>query len=188
MVHSFKQYPFPVTALGCLFLAGKVEETPKKCKDICAKAAEHNPSVFSSKTLVEEVFAIEKQMLQTLRFDLHVEHPYTFLLQYAKPLKLDKQQKALLVQTAWTFINDSQSTTLCLLWEPEIVAIALMYLSIKMNSMENLIDWEGRTSRDEQWWDMYVANLTTTMMEEICHKVLDYYQQVNSQNSSQAAF
>ncbi len=23
-----------MTALGCLFLAGKVEETPKKCKDL----------------------------------------------------------------------------------------------------------------------------------------------------------
>lgn len=34
MFHSFKQFPRYVTACCCLFLAGKVEETPKKCKDI----------------------------------------------------------------------------------------------------------------------------------------------------------
>lgn len=34
MFHSFQQFPRYVTACCCLFLAGKVEETPKKCKDI----------------------------------------------------------------------------------------------------------------------------------------------------------
>ena len=34
MFHSFKEFPRYVTACCCLFLAGKVEETPKKCKDI----------------------------------------------------------------------------------------------------------------------------------------------------------
>ena len=32
MFHSFKKFPRHVTATCCLFLAGKVEETPKKCK------------------------------------------------------------------------------------------------------------------------------------------------------------
>lgn len=27
---------------------------------------------------------IERVLLQTIKFDLHVEHPYTFLLQYQK--------------------------------------------------------------------------------------------------------
>lgn len=31
-------YLFQVTACSCLFLAGKVEETPKKCKDIIKTA------------------------------------------------------------------------------------------------------------------------------------------------------
>lgn len=38
MFHSFKQFPRYVTACCCLFLAGKVEETPKKCKDIIKTA------------------------------------------------------------------------------------------------------------------------------------------------------
>lgn len=63
-----------------------------------------------------------------------------------------------------------------------------MYLAFKMTGMESeQIDWEGRSSRADQWWDHYVANLTTEMMEEICHKVLDYYQQVNVGNAAQSA-
>lgn len=38
-----------MTALGCLFLAGKVEETPKKCKDITAIAEECFPEMFKTK-------------------------------------------------------------------------------------------------------------------------------------------
>lgn len=36
------------------------------------------------------------------------------------------------------------------------------------------IDWNNRNS-DEQWWEAYVANLTIPMMEDVCHKILDYY-------------
>ncbi len=40
MYHSFKEYNRYLTAMGCLFLAGKVEETPKKCKDLIQSAKE----------------------------------------------------------------------------------------------------------------------------------------------------
>ncbi|CAF4682095.1 unnamed protein product, partial [Rotaria magnacalcarata] len=38
MFHSFKQYPRYATATCCLFLSGKVEETPKKIRDIMKTA------------------------------------------------------------------------------------------------------------------------------------------------------
>ena len=34
-----------------------------------------------------------------------------------------------LVQMAWTFINDSLCTSLCLQWEPQIIAVAVMFLA-----------------------------------------------------------
>lgn len=34
MVQSFREFDRWVVAAACLLLAGKVEETPKKCKDI----------------------------------------------------------------------------------------------------------------------------------------------------------
>jgi hypothetical protein len=66
---------------------------------------------------------IERVLLQTVKFDLQVEHPYKCLLQYAKIFKIDRELKRNIVQMAWTFLNDSLSTTLCLQWEPEVRAV-----------------------------------------------------------------
>lgn len=35
----------------------------------------------------EEVMTFERMLLQTIKFDLMVEHPYKYMLQYAKALK-----------------------------------------------------------------------------------------------------
>lgn len=94
--------------VSSLFLAGKVEETPKKCKDIIkvAKASLSETqfqqfgddakvilqtNTFTTQLLVvliqEEVMTLERILLQTIRFDLQVEHPYGYLIKYAKALK-----------------------------------------------------------------------------------------------------
>ena len=48
----------------------------------------------------------ERILLQTIKFDLQVDHPYSYLLKYAKTLKGDKTKIQQLVQMAWTFVND----------------------------------------------------------------------------------
>lgn len=35
----------------------------------------------------EEVMVLERILLQTIKFDLQVEHPYMFLMRYVKQLK-----------------------------------------------------------------------------------------------------
>lgn len=75
MFHSFKTFPRYVTACCCLFLAGKVEETPKKCKDIIKKAQSLlSPQKFQSfgDDPKEEVMTLERILLQTIKFDLQV--------------------------------------------------------------------------------------------------------------------
>ena len=63
-------------------------------------------------------------LLQTIKFDLQVDHPYTSILLFAKSLKGDRNKLQKMVQMSWTFVNDSLCTTVCLQWEPEIIAIA----------------------------------------------------------------
>lgn len=65
--------------------------------------------------------------------ELQVETPHQFLLKYAEAsfkagerLKIEN-----LVQTAWAFVNDSLVTTLCLQWEPEVIAIAMIRLAVR---------------------------------------------------------
>ncbi|XP_045498977.1 cyclin-K [Colias croceus] len=177
MFHSFRTFPRYITACCCLFLAGKVEETPKKCKDIIKVAKsllnEHKFSTFGDDPK-EEVMTLERILLQTIKFDLQVEHPYGYLLKYAKCLKGDKAKLQKMVQMAWTFVNDSLCTTLCLQWEPEVVAVALMFLAGKLSKFE-VVDWNGRAPKHTAWWDMFVEDITMELLEDICHQVLDLY-------------
>ncbi|XP_058819889.1 cyclin-K [Topomyia yanbarensis] len=184
MFHSFKTFPRYVTACCCLFLAGKVEETPKKCKDIIKTAR----SMLTDQKFVsfgedpkEEVMTLERILLQTIKFDLQVEHPYSFLVKYAKCLKGDSAKLQKMVQMAWNFVNDSLSTTVSLQWEPEIIAVALIYLASKLSKF-TVVDWVGKQSEHLKWWDMFVQDVTMEILEDICHQVLDLYQQPNNES------
>ncbi|XP_042234593.1 cyclin-K-like isoform X2 [Homarus americanus] len=186
MVHTFQSFPRHVTACCCLFLAGKVEETPKKCRDIMKTAKSLMDEVTWAEFGTdprEEVMTLERILLQTIKFDFIVEHPYTYLLKYAKCLKGDKKKLPNMVQMAWTFVNDSLCTTLCLQWEPEIIAIALMYLAGKLSKFE-VTDWNGRTPKHQRWWDMYVEGISMELLEDICHQVLDLYSPNRSESGS----
>lgn len=70
-----------------------------------------------------------------------------------------------MVQMAWTFINDSLCTMICLQWEPEIVAIALMYLASRLGKC-TITDWGGKKGvENEKWWDQFVEDLNVDVLE-----------------------
>ncbi|TRY77570.1 hypothetical protein DNTS_007212 [Danionella cerebrum] len=175
--------PAKVTGACCLFLAGKVEETPKKCKDIIKTARSLLNDVQFAQfgdDPKEEVMVLERILLQTIKFDLQVEHPYQFLLRYAKQLKGicsagDKNKVQKLVQMAWTFVNDSLCTMLSLQWEPEIIAVAVMYLAGRLCKFD-IQEWTSKQST-RRWWEQFVQDVPVELLEDICHQILDLYSQ-----------
>lgn len=157
-------------ATCCLFLAGKVEETPKKVKDILKHARTYLESrhlrtylPYFDDECIGEILTYEKILLQTVKFDLQVDHPYNHLLKYAKTLQGNQERIRSIVQMTWAFINDSFCTTLCLEWEPEIIAIALMYLSSKLTQIDTR-EWINDTD-SVNWWDQFVQNLNVQTLE-----------------------
>lgn len=134
--HSFNTFNRWVICVSCLFLAGKVEETPKKCKDLSKVAYDCllelnkiNGHPVPEQITKDIILLHEKILLQTIYFDLNVEHPYSFLLSYAKKMNGSKEQINEIVQISWSFINDSYSTHACLLYKPEIIALTTLKLS-----------------------------------------------------------
>ncbi|XP_069028541.1 cyclin-K-like [Embiotoca jacksoni] len=183
MFHSFKQFSRYVTAGCCLFLAGKVEETPKKCKDIIKTARSLLNDVQFAQfgdDPKEEVMVLERILLQTIKFDLQVDHPYQFLLRYAKQLKGDKNKVQKLVQMAWTFVNDSLCTLVALQWEPQIIAVSVMYLAGRLCKFD-IQDWTRQSTR--RWWEQFVHDVPVEVLEDICHQILDLYSQAKQQLS-----
>jgi len=176
MKHSFKKFHRYVVATCCLFVAGKVEETPKKCKDLM-KAAKANLAesqwVHFGEYPRDEVMTLEKVLLHSIQFDFQVEHPYKYLLRYVKALKAPQDKMKVMMQMAWTFVNDSLSTTLCLLWEPQIIAVAVMHLSGRLNKFTPS-DW-STSHQSGKWWEKFVPGVERNILDEICHKILDQY-------------
>lgn len=82
-----------IIATTCLFLAGKVEETPKKLKDVintCYQLRQENQVPLTKETyetLRKTILQNEYSVLKALHFDLTVEHPYKYLLFFIKSIQ-----------------------------------------------------------------------------------------------------
>ncbi|RMX40731.1 hypothetical protein pdam_00015962 [Pocillopora damicornis] len=135
MVQSFKNFPRWVTGAACLFLAGKVEETPKKCRDIIKTA---------------------KSLLHDNQFET-----------FGDRAKINK-----LVQMAWTFLNDSLSTPLCLRYKPEVISVAMIALAAKFNNhdLQATSSAPGKT-----WYHSFTKGATESVVEDICDLMLELY-------------
>jgi len=138
---SYDSYDRFRIATTCLFLAGKVEETPKKLKDVVVEAykaqyqKQTGPDPESKEfwELKEQILVCERILLQTLDFDLTVEHAYRPLLAYVKSIKGTRD----LAQVAWNFINDSLRTTIALQYPPRCVAAAAVSLASRFLGGQN---------------------------------------------------
>ncbi|KAJ6633936.1 Cyclin-K [Pseudolycoriella hygida] len=186
MFQSFRQFPRYVTACCCLFLAGKVEETPKQYSDVIRTVR----TLISEQAFMsfgddpkEEVMTLERILLQTIKFDLQVEHPHNFLRKYVKCLKGESVKQQKIVQTAWNFANDLLTTTVCLQWEPQIIAVALIHLVCKLSKFTSS-KWVGQLPTHLRWWDIFVADVTMEILEDICHQVLDLYEPTNTSTTN----
>lgn len=175
MVQSFKNFPRWVTSAACLFLAGKVEETPKKCRDIIKTAkgllTEVQFEVFGEDPK-EEVMMYERVLLQTIKFDLQIEHPYPSLLKFGKALKGDRAKINKLVQMAWTFSNDSLSTTLCLRQKPEVIAVAMIALAAKFNNHDLQA---SSAAPGKTWFHSFTKGVKESVIEDICDEMRELY-------------
>jgi len=138
---SFKEYDRFILACTCLLLGGKVEETPKKLKDVLTEAyrVRHNcrpedvPGAESREfwKMKEQILVSERILLQTLGFELQIEHPYRPLLAYVKAIQASRD----FAQLAWNFVNDSYRTVICLQYTHETVAAAAVLLAAAFNGV-----------------------------------------------------
>eukprot|EP00794_Sanderia_malayensis_P020414 gene20414-22427_t len=169
-------YETEVTGTACLFLAGKVEETPKKCKDLlrmCRTFLSESQFESFGENPREEVMMLERILLQTIKFDLQVDHPYQYLIQYGKDLKGDKERINELVQKAWIFINDSLSTCICLHYQPAVVSLAMLHLAAKLSkqSMQNFTPVPR-----QDWWRHFSPETEQSTLDDICNEMMDLYE------------
>ena len=121
--------------MACIFLAGKVEEDVMKIEDVLKTAyligkgdilAEPTPK------LQEKIFMYERIILNTLSFDVSVEHPHDYVHRFIKQLTPGRQRESMeLSQVTFNILNDSLYTTICLRYPPRLIAASCVVLAIR---------------------------------------------------------
>lgn len=157
---TFKDYPKRNIAATALYLSTKVEETGRQLTAIIgaiAQVAERNPGLLVDRASKEywewkdRITQMEEVLLETICFDIEVEHPYRYLLALGDKHNLNQE----VLQASWAFINDSLRTPICVIYKPERVAQAALYFAFTQPRFSNL------------------QSLLTTIGEDISHEAME---------------
>jgi len=95
---------------------------------------------------------------------VHTTFPLNSTIENDSLSYLYRCQLKLKIVSIVSIVYCSLCTTLCLQWEPEIIAVSLIYLACKLSKFE-LNDWQGRTSNHLRWWDMFVQGMNMDLLE-----------------------
>ncbi|KAI8373346.1 cyclin-like protein [Blakeslea trispora] len=182
MRQSMSRFHVYEIAATCLFVATKVEECTRRLKDIvlaCAQKSQKNDKLRleeDSKDFIrwkELMLYNEIIVLETLCFDLSVEHPQLRLLELEAQLKVQPSS----VRKAWTLLYQSLGAPLCVLYKPKLVAAAALLLATNLSSSEKL---------NENWTETF-DDVDVGQIYELAAEMLEHYMEHYLQKGSSSS-
>ncbi|CAG9466410.1 unnamed protein product [Pedinophyceae sp. YPF-701] len=136
---SLTKYDVKDVALACLWLASKLEECPKRARDVLMVGRRiiqrHSDAPLTVLDFYgseyargkETLIRTERNILRVFGFICHVELPHNYLLSFLQQLQAD----AAFVQDAWDACNDSHRAPVCITHAPEAVACACILVAAR---------------------------------------------------------
>eukprot|EP00629_Pelagomonadales_sp_RCC1024_P001224 CAMPEP_0119276712 /NCGR_PEP_ID=MMETSP1329-20130426/15816_1 /TAXON_ID=114041 /ORGANISM="Genus nov. species nov., Strain RCC1024" /LENGTH=286 /DNA_ID=CAMNT_0007277149 /DNA_START=127 /DNA_END=984 /DNA_ORIENTATION=+ len=173
---SLKSYDAFLVAMGCFFLASKVEEKPKRIREClfvfhyayrvrCKKpqaSLELGGAVYNG--WKDSLVRMERTILKELGFSFYIiEHAHRFILFFVKLLEQDGE----LAQEAWAYLNDSMRLDCCLRHKSEVIACAAIHLAARKSGVP-LPETEGR-----EWWTVF--DVAKKDLDDVVQRILGLY-------------
>ncbi|GJP57824.1 hypothetical protein CLOP_g17413 [Closterium sp. NIES-67] len=154
---SLTRFNVKGVAASCVWLASKLEENPRRIRDVLNVFHRINlrrdslplpPLEQFSKNyedLRTELIRTERHILKEMGFICHVEHPHKFIFNYLRQLDvLDDAVK----HEAWNLANDSLRTVLCVRFKSEVVACGVIYAATRERDRDGDKDRDGDRDRE----------------------------------------
>ncbi|OQS07611.1 cyclin [Thraustotheca clavata] len=194
-LQSYKMYDAWLIAATCLFLAAKVEEHYMKVVDYTKHYLAHRkrlsqdpkinsairPSMPTSPTIeaeTEMILFTECIVLHVLAYDLNIVHPYTFVANYVtaalNSISANTEANTKTIKkAAWSFINDSSKSTVCLRFEPQVITAAAVYLA---GCYEDMWPTNLNTTTETKWSSIF--NIAHDALQASVALILTTYSRV----------
>lgn len=196
---SFKKFDRLLYGAVCVFLASKLDDYPRSIKEyirvydymhtIHTKQMNLQKGISTSKisfneispegfqahvieskrqTELDEKFCIaEIEILKLNGYDFTIELPYEYLnIIKRSPVIPDAQ----FLRVANNFINDSFKTTICLYYEPRIIALAGLKLASEFTLMQL-----GKFEEDKPWYKCFGNDIEMGIIDEVINLIKDLY-------------
>ncbi|KAG8546090.1 hypothetical protein GDO81_019777 [Engystomops pustulosus] len=180
MHHSFTKYHRNIISPTALFLAAKVEEQPRKLEHVikvchaCLNPADPQLDTKSDAYLqqAQELVILETILLQTLGFEITIEHPHTDVVKCTQLVRASKD----LAQTSYFMATNSlHLTTFCLQYKPTVIACVCIHLACKWSNWEIPVSTDGK-----HWWEYVDQTVTLELLDELTHEFLQILEKTPS--------
>lgn len=170
---SFARFNVKKVAAGCVWLASKLEESPRKARQVlivfhrmeCRREnlpIEHlEIGSLKYHALKTDLSRTERHILKEMGFICHVEHPHKFISNYLATLETPPE----LTQEAWNLANDSLRTTLCVRFKSEVVACGVVYVAARR--------FQVPLPENPPWWKAFDADKSG--IDEVCRVLAHLY-------------
>lgn len=159
-IKSMIKHDMETTAMAAIFLAAKIEESPRRVRDVI-NVCEHikqkklrrpeTPMEYNSNhyfSMKNNVIKAERRILKELGFCVHVKHPHKIIITYLQILEHEKN--VALARAAWNYMNDSLRTDVFVRFSPDMIACACIFLAARTVKV-NL-------PMKPPWWQLFDAS------------------------------
>uniref|UniRef100_UPI0037E928A7 cyclin-T2a isoform X2 n=1 Tax=Semicossyphus pulcher TaxID=241346 RepID=UPI0037E928A7 len=180
MQHSFTKFHRNIISPTTLFLAAKVEEQPRKLEHVikvahaCLNPQEPPLDTKSNAYLqqAQELVILESIVLQTLGFEITIDHPHTDVVKCSQLVRASKD----LAQTSYFMATNSlHLTTFCLQYKPTVIACVCIHLACKWSNWEIPVSTDGK-----HWWEYVDNSVTLELLDELTHEFLQILEKTPS--------
>ncbi|XP_005348294.1 cyclin-T2 isoform X1 [Microtus ochrogaster] len=180
MHHSFTKFNRNIISPTALFLAAKVEEQARKLEHVIkvAHACLHplepllDTKCDAYLQQTQELVLLETIMLQTLGFEITIEHPHTDVVKCTQLVRASKD----LAQTSYFMATNSlHLTTFCLQYKPTVIACVCIHLACKWSNWEIPVSTDGK-----HWWEYVDPTVTLELLDELTHEFLQILEKTPS--------